>query len=64
MGADEDLVHMASQYLRIYAVFAPFISALFAIDNYLRICGRARYAMIINILMSVILQVVQNETAH
>ncbi len=54
MGADEQLVIMASQYLRVYAVFSPFITILFAVDNYLRICGWIRYSMMVNILMAVI----------
>ncbi len=53
MGADEQLVTMASQYMRVYAVFSPFITILFAVDNYLRICGRVRYSMMVNILMAV-----------
>jgi putative MATE family efflux protein len=54
MGADEQLVTMASQYLRVYAVFSPFTTILFAVDNYLRICGRVRYSMMVNILMAVV----------
>lgn len=54
MGADEELVIMASQYLRVYAVCSPFTTILFAVDNYLRICGRVRYSMMVNILMSVL----------
>lgn len=54
MGAEERLVIMASQYLRIYAGFAPVTTILFAVDNYLRICGKVRYSMMVNILMSVL----------
>ncbi len=53
MGADEALVLMASQYLRVYAACAPFTTILFAVDNYLRICGKVRYSMMVNIFMSV-----------
>ncbi len=54
MGADEELVAMASQYLRVYAACSPFTTIIFAIDNYLRICGKVRFSMIVNVLMSVI----------
>ena len=54
MGADDPLISMASQYLRVYAACSPFITILFAVDNYLRICGKVRYSMMVNILMSVI----------
>jgi len=54
MGADEQLVIMASQYLRVYAACSPFTTIIFAVDNYLRICGKVRYSMLVNILMSVV----------
>lgn len=54
IGADNNLVIMASQYLRVYALCSPFTTIIFAVDNYLRICGKIRYSMAINILMSVI----------
>ncbi|HMM07380.1 MAG TPA: MATE family efflux transporter [Clostridiales bacterium] len=54
MGADETVVAAAAQYLRVYALFSPFTTILFAVDNYLRICGKIRYSMYINILMSVL----------
>lgn len=53
MGADEELTTMASPYLRVYAVCSPFTTIIFALDNYLRICGKVRYSMVVNILMSV-----------
>lgn len=53
MGAEERIVSMATQYLRVYAAFAPITTIVFAVDNYLRICEKVRYSMIVNILMSV-----------
>ena len=53
MGADRELAVMATQYLRVYAAASPLITIVFAFDNYLRICGKIRYSMMINILMSV-----------
>jgi putative MATE family efflux protein len=54
MGADEEIVAMSAQYLRIYAACSPFTTIMFAADNYLRICGRVRYSMMLNILLSFI----------
>ena len=54
IGADEQLVLMGSQYLRVYAAFSPFTTILFAVDNYLRICGKVHYSMVVNILMAVL----------
>ncbi len=54
MGADEQIVAISSQYLRVYAVCSPFTTIIFAVDNYLRICGKVRYSLMINVLMSVI----------
>lgn len=54
MGADEAIAAMSAQYLRVYAAFSPFITIMFAVDNYLRICGKVRYSMYLNILLSVI----------
>ena len=52
MGADAELSEMAVQYLRVYAVFSPLTTILFAVDNYLRICGKIRTSMGLNIFMA------------
>jgi putative MATE family efflux protein len=52
MGADAGLIGQASQYIRVYALCSPVTTIVFAMDNYLRICGRIRYSMFLNILMS------------
>jgi len=54
MGAQGELLELSVEYLRVYAGFSPFITILFAVDNYLRICGRVRYSMVVNILMAAI----------
>lgn len=59
MGADEEIVIMSAQYLRIYAVCSPFTTVMFAVDNFLRICGKVRYSMFLNILLSVISAVLE-----
>jgi len=48
-GAGEKAVEMSVQYLKIYALFAPLIPIYFAMDNYLRVCGRERLSMIIGV---------------
>ncbi len=59
MGADEQIVEMSSQYLRVYAFCAPFTTIMFAVDNYLRICGKVRFSLLLNVLMSVISAVLE-----
>lgn len=59
MGADEQIVQMSAQYLRVYAACAPFTTIMFAVDNYLRICGKVRYSLLLNVLMSVISAVLE-----
>ena len=53
LGAQGPVAAMAVEYIQVYAVFSPFIMIFFALDNYLRICGRIRYSMVLNIVISV-----------
>lgn len=53
MGADEDLISLSVQYLHVYALLGPFLSIFFAVDNYLRICGKIKYSMWVNITMAI-----------
>ena len=41
MGAEGTFADQAVQYLRVYAVCSPGTTIIFALDNYLRICGRS-----------------------
>lgn len=54
LGAEPEVAKLAEEYLRVYAVFLPLIAGYFAIDNYLRICGKPRYSMVINIVTAVL----------
>lgn len=54
MGADAEVTAFAVEYTKVYAVFAPFIMVFFAVDNYLRICGRTHYSMALNIMTSLL----------
>lgn len=53
MGADGELLSLCKQYLIPYALLSPFISIFFAVDNFLRICGKVKYSMWVNISMAV-----------
>lgn len=55
MGADGELAQMATEYLRVYALAGPFTTMIFAVDNFLRICGRIKNSMALNIVMSVLI---------
>ncbi|MDP9859873.1 Na+-driven multidrug efflux pump [Olsenella profusa DSM 13989] len=59
MGATGDVARMATLFLRVYAFASPLTTILFAADNYLRICGRIKTSMGINVLMSVLGAVVE-----
>ena len=54
MGADGEFAALAVQYLRVYALCSPVTTIIFAVDNFLRICGYIRGSMFLNILMSVL----------
>jgi len=57
-GATEEATLMAVTYLKIYALFSPLIPIYFAMDNFLRVCGKPKMSMIVGIssqLMNVIL---------
>ena len=53
LGADGQIAVMAVEYIRVYALFSPLIMIFFALDNYLRICGRIRYSMVMNVGISI-----------
>lgn len=52
MGAEGEFAAQAVQYMRVYAVCSPITTIVFAMDNFLRICGIIRGSMFLNILMS------------
>ncbi len=49
MGASGEALDYASEYMCVYAIFSPVTMIYFAVDNYLRICNRQKYSMILNI---------------
>ncbi|MEG1987625.1 MAG: MATE family efflux transporter [Oscillibacter sp.] len=54
MGADASVTALAAAYLKVYALFSPLIMIFFAVDNYLRICGKVRYSMVLNVGISLL----------
>jgi len=55
MGAEGELAELAILYIRTYAVCSPFTTIVFATDNYLRISGKIKTSLFLNILMSVLI---------
>ncbi|MEG2595482.1 MAG: MATE family efflux transporter [Ruthenibacterium sp.] len=54
MFKDDVLAQMAYDYLRVFLMGFPFVMPLFAMDNFLRACGKAKYVMWLNISMSLL----------
>ena len=59
MGAEGEFASLAVQYMRVYALCSPVTTIVFAMDNFLRICGIIRGSMFLNILMSVLSAVLE-----
>ncbi len=57
MGAQGELLDCSVKYIRVYAVFSPFTTVVFAMDNFWRISGKIRGSMILNVCMSVLIVV-------
>lgn len=53
-GATEEAVRSSVEYLQVYALFGPLIPVYFATDNFMRVCGKQRLSMLINIVTQVI----------
>ncbi|MEG2421683.1 MAG: MATE family efflux transporter, partial [Oscillospiraceae bacterium] len=41
-------------YMNVFTLGLPFIMPLFAMDNFLRVCGKAKYSMWLNIIVSIL----------
>lgn len=54
IGADGLTADYARQYLRVFALFPPLCSLYFSSDNYLRVCGKVKMSMTINIVCSIL----------
>lgn len=51
---DTVLAQTAWEYIHIFLYFMPLIMPLFAVDNYLRICGKAKFSMYMNISIAIL----------
>ena len=52
MGAEGELLDYAVDYVRVYTVFSPITPLMFAMDNFLRISGKIKTSMALNIVAS------------
>ncbi|MEG1779542.1 MAG: MATE family efflux transporter, partial [Oscillospiraceae bacterium] len=51
---DKILAEMAYSYVKVFIFGFPFVMPLFAMDNFLRVCGKAKYSMWINVIVSIL----------
>lgn len=49
-GATVEAIALGSDYLKVYALFSPLIPVYFALDNYLRVCGKQNLSMMAGIV--------------
>ncbi len=61
-GATEEAIEYGVTYIRVYAAFSPLLMIYFAMDNFLRVCGKEKLSMwigigtqLFNILLDIIL---------
>ncbi len=54
MNAEGELAEFAIRYVRVYALFSPITTVVFATDNYLRISGFVKGSMLLNIFMTIL----------
>lgn len=52
-GASDEAVSLAADYLTVYSAFAPLVPMYFATDNFLRVCGKQRFSMIVGVATQV-----------
>ena len=53
MGAEGELLALGVRYIRTYALFSLFVPILYSLDNFLRVAGRPKVSMWLNIAMSI-----------
>mgnify|MGYP002516564484 FL=1 len=49
-GAQQKVIYESAGYLKVYALWSPLIPVYFALDNYLRVCGRQNFSMAVGII--------------
>lgn len=53
MGAEGELLDLSCSYLQVYALSLSLTGYIFSLDNYLRISGRVKTSMFVNLFMSI-----------
>lgn len=53
LGASDEAQRLGVEYIRVYAFFSPISPAAFAFDNYLKISGKVKLSMWLNIGTSI-----------
>ena len=53
MGAEGELARLGVRFIRVYALFSPITTVTFAMDNFLRISGKIKTSMMLNVFMSI-----------
>ena len=53
MGATGKLAETATTFWRVYALFLPLNTNLYAVDNFLRISGQIRRSLLVNVFMAI-----------
>ena len=51
---DKELATLSYKFAYVFILALPFIAPFFALDNYLRLCGKANMSMWINIAVSIL----------
>lgn len=52
LNVSDEIKTMAKECMFVFALFAPFTMLSFALDNYLRICGKTAYSMVMNVIIA------------
>ena len=52
-GATVEAIGYSVDYLSVHAAFSPLVLVYFAMDNYLRVCGKQKTCMVVNIATQV-----------
>ena len=53
-GATEGAIKAGIEYLKVYSAFMPLLPLFFATDNFLRVCGREKTSMMLNITTQIL----------
>ncbi len=59
MGAEGELKRMAADYLKVYAICSPISTMTFAVDNFLKICGKIKTSMLLNVCNNILTLVLE-----